>query len=179
MKEAIMDTKAGEHQTYGISELPVLDVTPEAFAPFGTVIAPKEDGTPFSDADGKLDLSRGTPRFYAMRLPARGLTVKQITRHTRVTQTLASAGGHPWFIAVAPPSKLDDETAEPAIQDIKAFRIPGDYAIMLYKGTWHAGPHFEGKDQSFFNLELADTNVVDHQTCKLTERYGRALLLKA
>jgi ureidoglycolate lyase len=83
-------------------------------------------------------------------------------------------GGKAWFVAVAAPSG-----AEPRIEDIKAFRIPGDRAIMLYKGTWHAGPHFEGEPQSFFNLELADTNVVDHDTCKITERYAQALRLKA
>jgi ureidoglycolate lyase len=49
---------------------------------------------------------------------------------------------------------------------------------MLHKGTWHAGPLFEGAAQSFFNLELADTNVVDHHTCDLTASYGFALRLR-
>ncbi len=66
---------------------------------------------------------------------------------------------------------------EPRLEDIKAFRMPGDVAMMLYKGSWHAGPMFEGEEQSFFNLELADTNLVDHHTCQLVERYGAALKL--
>ena len=155
-------------------ELTVRDLTPAAFAPFGTVIRPEEDGTPFGPADAQLDLSGGTTRFYAMRVPARGLIVGQITRHRQTTQVLASVGGHTWFVAVAPPNDL---AVDPALADIVGFRVPGDVAIMLFKGTWHAGPHFDGTEQSFFNLELADTNAVDHDTCKLAERYGRALRL--
>ncbi len=164
---------------FDIQGLMVQDLTPEAFKQFGTVIAPEEDGMPFSEDQAQLDLSGGTPRFYAMRIPPRGLLVKQITRHVRTTQTLASIGGHTWFLAVAAPSKLDDPNAEPKVEEIKAFRIPGDCAVMLYKGTWHAGPHFDGEPQGFFNLELTDTNIVDHHTCKLTERYGVALQMKA
>lgn len=160
-----------------LTELPIHTLTPEAFAPYGTVIPPMEDGLPFGPQDAQLDLTGGTPRFYAMRVPARGLVVKQITRHRHVTQSLASVGGHDWCVAVAPPLDLDREDAEPRLEDIKAFRVPGDVAIMLYKGSWHAGPMFEGEEQSFFNLELADTNIVDHHTCKLVERYGTALRL--
>jgi ureidoglycolate lyase len=174
-----MNTDALKFDQHLVVDIPVLDLTPASFAPYGTVIAPEEDGTPFGEADAKLDLSKGTPRFYAMRVPARGLLVKQITRHCSTTQTLASAGGHAWFVAVAPPDRLDDSSAEPSLAAIQAFRIPGDHAIMLFKGSWHAGPLFEGEEQSFFNLELADTNVVDHHTCRLVERYGRALRLAA
>jgi ureidoglycolate hydrolase len=160
-------------------DLPILELTAERFAPYGSVIAPMQDGVPFGVAEAALDLSAGAPRFYAMRLPARGLTVTQITRHRRVTQVLASVGGHTWFLAVAPPLAVDDPKAEPALDDISAFRIPGDVAVLLHKGSWHAGPLFEGDEQSFFNLELADTNVVDHHTADLVARYGCALRLRA
>jgi ureidoglycolate hydrolase len=157
--------------------LAIETLTPEAFAQFGTVIPPMDDGVEFGPHDAQLDLTQGTPRFYAMRIPGRGHIVKQITRHRMCTQTLASVGGHEWLMAVAPPVDLGNDTAEPKLDDIRAFRVPGDVAVMLYKGTWHAGPLFEGGTLNFFNLELADTNIVDHQTCKLTERYGVALHL--
>jgi ureidoglycolate hydrolase len=162
---------------YETRDLAIETLTLEAFAPFGTVIPPMDDGIEFGAHDAQLDLTQGTPRFYAMRIPGRGHLVKQITRHRNVTQTLASVGGHDWLMAVAPPADLDKDNAEPALDAIRAFRIPGDVAVMLYKGTWHAGPLFEGGTLNFFNLELADTNVVDHHTCKLTERYGVALKL--
>jgi ureidoglycolate lyase len=147
-------------------------LTPQTFAPFGQVIAPIEDGVMFGPNDAQLELSRGTPRFYIMRLPRRGLRFKQITRHREVTQCLAAVGGKSWFIAVAPPHGLDNLQAQPALDDIKAFKIPGDVAIKLHRGSWHAGPFFEDEQISFFNLELADTNEVDHQTCYLDQRYS-------
>jgi len=158
-------------------ELPVQPLTAETFAPFGAVIAAAADGVPFGPQDAQLDLSRGTPRFYNMRLAGRGLRFSRITRHRLVTQVLASVGGFDWLLAVAPPLALQDAHAEPLPQDIRAFRIPGDVAVMLFAGTWHAGPLFEAAEMSFFNLELADTNDVDHHSCDLTSRYGLAIQL--
>ncbi len=161
---------------FSLRTVAVEPLTPQAFAPFGTMIAPTDDGVPFGPGDARLDLSQGTPRFYAMRLAGRGFTVRRITRHRRVTQVLASAGGRPWRLAVAPPRGLDDPDAQPDLDAVRAFEIPGDIAVMLYRGTWHAGPLFpEGARESFFNLELADTNVTDHHSCDLTARYGVAL----
>ncbi len=158
--------------TVAVRKIAVNRLTPEAFAAFGQVIAPTEDGTPFGPHDAALDLSRGTPRFYIMRLPRRGLRFKQITRHRDVTQCLAAVGGKSWFIAVAPPGKVEDPKAQPGLDDIKAFKIPGDVAIKLHRGSWHAGPFFEDDEISFFNLELADTNEVDHQTCFFDQQFG-------
>jgi ureidoglycolate hydrolase len=158
-------------------DLPVRKLTNEAFAAFGTVIAATEDGMPFGPHDAQLDLSQGTPRFYNMRLPGRGLCFNRITRHRTVTQALASVGGFDWLLAVAPPFALEDTSAEPRPQDIQAFRIPGDVAVMLHAGTWHAGPLFSAAEMSFFNLELADTNITDHHTCDLSIRYGIAMQL--
>jgi ureidoglycolate lyase len=160
------------------TELAVEPLTPDGFQPFGTVIAPAEDGVPFGPADAQLEFGSGTPRFYAMRIPGRGFEVSRITRHRECTQALASVGGHPWALAVAPPFDVDDPNAAPNPEDIKAFLIPGDVAIKLHRGTWHAGPLFAaGQQQSFFNLELSDTNVVDHHTVDLVSTYGVSLLL--
>ena len=162
-----------------IRELAPVDLTAEGFAPYGTVVPPMEDGVLFGPQDAVLHFGSGTPRFYAMRLTNRGLVVSRITRHRAVTQVLASAGGLPWLIAVAPPPAVDGPDAEPALDDIKAFRIPGDAAVMLFRGTWHAGPLFTMPEASFFNLELSDTNVTDHWGCDLAKRYGVALRVVA
>ncbi len=160
-----------------IRDLPAMKLTPEAFAPFGTVIPPTEDGVPFGQGDARLHLASGTPRFYCMRLLTRGLVIRHITRHRQVTQVLASAGGSPWLLAVAPPPATDLADAEPPLEAIRAFQIPGDTAVMLLLGAWHAGPLFEAPEASFFNLELSDTNVTDHWSCDLTQRYGVAFSL--
>jgi ureidoglycolate hydrolase len=158
-----------------IRDLPARPITREAFAPFGDLIAPTADGAPFGSHEAALDLTRGTPRLYIMRLPSRGLVFRQITRHRNVTQCLAAMGGKSWLMAVAPPDAVDDPDAEPALADIAAFVVPGSVAIKLHRGTWHAGPFFENEDIDFLNLELSNTNEMDHQSCHLSKRFGLAL----
>jgi ureidoglycolate hydrolase len=132
----------------------------EAFRPYGQLILPREDGTPFDSEDALLDLSRGVPRFYLMRLRAPGRKFHRVTRHDRCTQCLGSLGGREWWLAVAPP----DGRPEPDIERLAVFRVPHDRSIKLEVGTWHAGPLFEGEFIDFYNLELGDTNLVDHFT---------------
>ena len=58
----------------------------------------------------------------------------------------------------------------PKESDLVAFRIPSNCFVKLHAGTWHAGPLFpEPDNMSFYNLELADTNVVDHNTHKYSK----------
>jgi hypothetical protein len=61
-------------------------------------------------------------------------------------------------MAVAKPG-IERLTAE----DVKVFKVPFGTFIKMHQGTWHAGPHFQGPaHMDFYNLELADTNQVDH-----------------
>jgi ureidoglycolate hydrolase len=151
-----------------LQSIPAQPITVEAFRPYGQLIAPSEDGKPFDNEDARLELSNGTPRFYIMRLPARGRKFHRITRHGQCTQCLGSLGGREWFIGVAPPS----ETREPDLDRLTVFRIPGDCFIKLEVGTWHAGPLFEGDPIDFYNLELSDTNIVDHFTYDFRKERG-------
>ncbi|MEW6492053.1 MAG: ureidoglycolate lyase [Cyanobacteriota bacterium] len=136
-------------------------VTPENFQRYGQVIFPSKDGKHYDAEDAQLNLQNGTPRFYIMRLDKRGRKFHKITRHVQCTQCLGSLEGKDWLIAVAPPNNQVDE---PVLEDIAAFRIPGNCFIKLEVGTWHAGPYFEHDFVDFYNLELSDTNVVDHFT---------------
>ena len=135
-------------------------ITKEKFQPYGQLITPAQDGKSYDADDAQLNLQNGTPRFYIMRLQRRGRKFHQITRHSLCTQCLGSLGSKDWFIAVAPPST----TSKPDLDKMAAFHIPGDCFIKLEVGTWHAGPYFEHEVIDFYNLELSDTNVVDHFT---------------
>jgi ureidoglycolate lyase len=143
------------------TRLDIADLTPAAFAPFGTVGMPQADGA-HGNGDVPLDLSQGRPRFYIMRLTGRGLSFDRMARHDRVTQCLGTTDGQPWLIAVAPAG-----VAAPAFADIRAFCIPSDQFIALAHGTWHAGPYFSEPQRDFYNLELADTNKADFRVCRL------------
>ncbi|MEL7086194.1 MAG: ureidoglycolate lyase [Cyanobacteria bacterium P01_A01_bin.3] len=151
-----------------LRSLPAIPITPENFAPFGQVITASEDGTSYSAEDAQLSLDRGIPRFYIMRLHHRGLSFTTITRHMQCTQCLGSLEGQPWMLGVAPPSS----GSQPDLNSIQAFRIPGNCFIKLNLGTWHAGPYFIAESVDFYNLELSDTNVVDHDTTDLKAAFG-------
>jgi ureidoglycolate hydrolase len=135
-------------------------IADEEFKLYGQLINPSQDGKAYDETDAQLNLQNGIPRFYIMRLDKRGRKFHKITRHGQCTQCLGSLEGKDWLIAVAPPS----EAKEPDVEKMKAFRIPGNCFIKLEVGTWHAGPYFEHDVVDFYNLELSDTNVVDHFT---------------
>ncbi|MEH2084927.1 MAG: ureidoglycolate lyase [Nostoc sp.] len=144
-----------------IQQLRVQSVTSENFRRYGQVIFASLDGKTYDGEDAQLNLQNGIPRFYIMRLEKIGRKFHTITRHVQCTQCLGSLEGKNWLIAVCPP---DNDVNEPALEEIAAFRIPGSCFIKLHEGTWHAGPHFDHEAVDFYNLELADTNMVDHFT---------------
>jgi ureidoglycolate hydrolase len=149
--------------------LPLTLATPQSFARYGQVIMPMEDGVAFSANDAQLELNRGVPRFYSMQLLHRGMAFRHITRHRLVTQCLGSMLGTTWLLGVAAPEPSSDT---PNLDTLAAFLIPGDRFIKLHTGAWHAGPYFAAPTALFYNLELSDTNIVDHQTCNLLETWG-------
>ena len=160
------------HAAVRVVELKVEPISADAFAPYGTLIEAAEDGKLFGPDEAQLELGRGRPRFYVMRLRRRDKTFSHITRHLAVTQCLAAVGGQPWLLAVAPPTDPDNPAGEPDPTAIRAFHVPGHVALSLHRSTWHAGPFFDAPTQDFFNLELADTNQVDHHNCLLDQRFG-------
>ncbi|XP_010516790.1 PREDICTED: uncharacterized protein LOC104792359 isoform X2 [Camelina sativa] len=159
-----------------------IEATSETFADYGQVIEVSRDGERFGPNDAQLDLSKGTPRFYLMTLNDAPLRFGSITHHANVTQCLGSIGGHVWYLGVAKPSiiKNDDDVGKgvdnkvksksghwyvpPPVDEVRVFRISGPKYIKLNHGTWHAGPLFKDSSMDFYNLELTDTNVVDHTT---------------
>lgn len=143
-----------------VKQLQAQLITVSNFQPYGQLITPSEHGKLYDSKDAQLSLNQGIPRFYIMQLHQRGLRFHHITRHTQCTQCLGSLDGKDWFIAVAPP--CDAEI--PNVDRLTAFYIPSNCFIKLEVGTWHAGPYFEHLVVDFYNLELSDTNVIDHFT---------------
>jgi len=145
-------------------KLKPIPVTSESFRPFGQVCGAEHDGKMYDKDDAQLVLDKGTPRFYIMRLPRRGLKFHRITYHAKCTQCLGVLNpiGR-WFMAVAKPSGSVE--AYPKLEDLTVFEIPHGVFVKMEPGTWHAGPlFFEHEFMDFYNLELNDTNVTDHNT---------------
>ncbi|KAM3333507.1 hypothetical protein ACQJBY_028547 [Aegilops geniculata] len=172
-----------------------VEATPESFAPFGQVIAASPDGDQFGPHDAQLDLSRGIPRFYIMRLESRPLRFSTITHHARVTQCLGSIGGQDWYLGVAKPSVVDEHSGQdggrtpvqspaghyylpPDPSEVRVFRVPGPKFLKLHAGTWHAGPLFKADTLDFYNLELSDTNDVDRSTYYFKKQDGVTFVIE-
>ena len=151
-----------------VQQISAISITAESFRPFGQLIVPQPGDVAFNLQDAQLQLAGGIPRFYIMALPQRGRRFHTITRHGGCTQCLGALAGQTWFLGVAPPNAAP----QPNSEDITVFKIPGNCFVKLEVGTWHAGPYFDADTVNFYNLELSDTNVVDHTTCDLLETYG-------
>jgi ureidoglycolate hydrolase len=154
-------------ETHLTQKISAQQLSTEAFLPFGQVIVAIDDHTPFGADDAQLQLQNGIPRFYIMRVYQRGRRFHQMTRHQRCTQCLGALGDQEWLLGVAPPT-----ATVPSWEAVTVFRIPGNCFVKLEVGTWHAGPYFDDASMAFYNLELSDTNLVDHDTCNLLEHYG-------
>jgi hypothetical protein len=67
-------------------------------------------------------------------------------------------------MAVSAPTK--DVGKFPRREDLKVFKIPPGVFVKMHAATWHAGPLWDAANgpgsMDFYNLELSDTNQVDH-----------------
>ncbi|XP_074286744.1 uncharacterized protein LOC141611969 [Silene latifolia] len=184
-----------EEEKVKVVKVKAIEATAESFKEYGQVIEASADGLPFGPYDAQLHLSRGIPRFYIMSLRDRELKFSTITHHANVTQCLGSIGGHAWYLGVAKPSivtrvNVDDLSKKidkspcghlyvpPNVEDVQVFRITGPKFIKLNVGTWHAGPLFLSEAMDFYNLELSDTNVVDHTTHNFSKDNGVVFVIE-
>ena len=137
------------------------------FTRFGTAILPVDDMTPHSSCDAELKFNGDNLRYYVMRLHRRAAVLGSMTRHIQATQCLGSADAQPWWLAVATAKLQSEQLDQSTVQLVKV--EPGE-AVKLHQGTWHAGPFFLATTALFFNLELSDTNLVDHNSQPLNQK---------
>ncbi|PRQ58880.1 putative rmlC-like cupin domain-containing protein [Rosa chinensis] len=188
MKEEEMEISGEELRTV---KLKPIEATPETFGEYGQVVEASPDGDEFGPRDAQLDLSRGVPRFYIMHLEDRPLKFTNITHHASVTQCLGAIGGHVWYLGVAKPSIVEEKGnnvvksrcasghyyVPPSVEDVRVFKITGPKFLKLNRGTWHAGPLFRAESMDFYNLELSNTNVVDHTLHDFVKENGVEFLI--
>ena len=125
--------------------IPVAPLTPEAFAPYGRILAPagpRDAGREGYDIWVQPFAAETRPRLQLVRYHARPFVVAVIERHLHVTEVRLPLGGPPAIIVVAEPSETPPEP-----EALRAFRLDGE-GVMFSRGTWHAidaypeaGPH--------------------------------------
>ena len=162
----------------GAAALVAQPLTPEAFAPFGTVIAaPAADsageGRPINAGnarrfdlldDMRLDAEGGRPMLALFRAQARHFPheVSEMERHALGSQTFVPLGERRFVIVVARAGE-----APVSAQQLSAFVTDGRQGIVLAPGTWHhALLAVDGGD--FVVIERAGSGV-DCDICHLRQ----------
>ena len=125
-------------------------LTPQAFAAYGTVVAPFPHDQPPAGARAinggttwRLDLladldlhqGGGTPGLAVYSAAARTfpLALEEMERHTQGSQSFLPLGIARFVVVVAPAG------AAPNASDLKAFITNGQQGVVLHPGTWHHG----------------------------------------
>ena len=138
-------------------EIPVLELTPEAFAPYGEVSRPR--------ARMRLDFASGAPSLCEVRVEPIPLHLDFMARHVNTTQTFVPLAGSRAVLVVAPPSDLSDPHALPDLRRLAAFLLDGSRAVTLGRGAWHRTPFPVGGPAHFLVLDregtLDDLDLVD------------------
>lgn len=120
--------------------------TPENFARFGTVISPEGvTPKPSSMYPGVTVFSPGPIHaetdieWMITRTDIREFRLLFLERHMKLSQAFIPLGGDP-FLSVVAPADAPEEDGFPALEEIRAFIVPGDRGIQIDIGVWHEPP---------------------------------------
>lgn len=128
-----------------IVTIPVEPLTADTFAPFGDILEPRGEPLPHVYGDtmdvyevGLHECDVDT-EFIVTRYRLREPRVLFLERHQQITQTFIPLDGDPLVLIVAPPDAPLDNGL-PLLDTVRAFRVPGQAAAKLHRGTWHEVP---------------------------------------
>ena len=146
-----------------------VEITAEAFAPFGTLIdtaavTPEaiNDGTTLRHSDlAALDL-RGSERdpvigIYVASARRFPLGIAKLERHRRASQVFLPLGGHRFVVVVAPGKETPDWSA------LRAFVTTPGSGVALRRGCWHHGLIALGGGDRFAVIEGGDYRADTHE----------------
>lgn len=127
-------------------KLKVEKLTPENFKPFGIVLTEQNrERLPIETYKDKMDLyndsfeSDQPMEWFIAKFRPRWNGVLFLERHFQITQAFIPIGGKPFLTVMAPPD-CKEEKGFPALSELKAFYVPGDTPIQIYRKTWHENP---------------------------------------
>lgn len=121
-------------------------LTAEAFAPFGTILSPEgHTRLPINSYGDRVDIYREPfesdqpSEWFIVQFWERKLSAIYLERHNEITQTFIPLAGGSFVLVVARPDAREEDGL-PAMDEVRAFVIPGDKAIQLHRSTWHENP---------------------------------------
>jgi ureidoglycolate lyase len=126
--------------------LAVESLSPERFARFGVVLSSEGRARlPINTYGSQLDLYRESfetdqpIEWFIARFRTRPLEPLFLERHAGLTQTFIPLGGADFVILVAAHDAPETD-GMPVPEAMRAFRVPGDSAVQLFRSTWHENP---------------------------------------
>jgi ureidoglycolate lyase len=143
-------------------------LTPEAFAPFGVVLSPQgRERLPINTYGDKLNLFREEFQsdqpieWFIVQGVKRDMQALFLERHMQLTQAFIPMNGDSFITIVARPNARE-ENGMIALDEMRAFIVPGDSAIQIHRGTWHENP-FPQKDNQWFLVTSHAALTLGHQ----------------
>jgi ureidoglycolate lyase len=156
-------------------QLPIQELTPAAFAPFGEVIG-QPDRAP--DAAGRgwrwwgeTALLPADARPYGvgyLDLQPAALRFDWAERHMRSAEMLIPIGGD-CLVYVGPPEAPDEPARMPALDRFQVFRVLQGQAVVLRPGVWHGAPLAIDRRLNVAVLLLEGTGAADTRVVRFED----------
>jgi ureidoglycolate lyase len=127
-------------------QLPIEQLTPEAFAPFGEVIRQPEE-KPHATGQGwqwwgETLALRGDDRPQVvgyLRLEPAPRRFDWAERHMRSAEVIVPLGSA-CLVYVGPADDLDQPERLPGLEQFRVFEVPDGQGVVLHPGVWHGAP---------------------------------------
>lgn len=155
--------------------LPVYDLSPAAFAPYGEALgqpARAEDAAgPGWRWWGETALLAAAARPYGLgylRLEPAASRFDWAERHMRSAELIVPVGGD-CLVYVGPPEHPDEPARLPPLDRFRVFRVPAGQGVLLHPGVWHGAPLALDRPLSAFVLLLQGTGASDTALVRFAE----------
>jgi ureidoglycolate lyase len=156
-------------------QLPIQDLTPQVFAPFGKII---EQPARAQDAQGPgwrwwgenalLESSDRPYQIGYLDLAPSELKFDWAERHMRSAELIIPTGGD-CLVYVGPPDDPDEPDRLPPLERFQVFRVRQGQAVLLDKGVWHGAPLAVDTPLNAIVLLLSGTGDGDLSLVRFTE----------
>src|SRR5690554_4653114 len=123
--------------------LKVETLTKEAFEPFGYLLSPHSNVTPFKNTPPvftdrmPFEVDDGSYEFVYALLERKEFKFTNLERHVKVTQGFFMMTNGPAIITVAPATDNNDPESLPDLDSVRAFLWERDMCFVLHRGVWH------------------------------------------
>jgi ureidoglycolate hydrolase len=147
--------------------VPVVPMTAESFAPYGTVFGLAGGGADRIAVDAGF-WHEGKATLGTIWNPQGAFTFSELERHYNNAQAFAQLSGSPSVVCVAAPTDMDDVQALPDPEDVRGFLIDPAQGYVFHRGTWHVLDRcvLKSPGASFLivNSDPNPTQIVDFAT---------------